>query len=107
MDLAVVNWTFCSTQVNHQGPKTLFAISGHFSDVNCCVYNEPLNELFTGGSDRNVLIYTSNSRRDKEYLEETGKSKKNDEEGTSLANTVTVDQTNDNWSSDDSSDEDD
>lgn len=34
-------------------------LSGHFNRVNCCVFREVYQELYSGGSDHNVLVWTA------------------------------------------------
>lgn len=34
---------------------------GHFNRVNCCIYREAYQELYSGGSDRNVLVWRQES----------------------------------------------
>lgn len=42
--------------------KKLNSLTGHYLSVNCCVYHPEKHELYTAGSDRNILIWTPNVR---------------------------------------------
>lgn len=32
-------------------------LKGHFSQVNCCAFNSNYQDLYSGGSDRNILVW--------------------------------------------------
>ena len=38
--------------------KREFSLTGHYSYVNCCLYHPELNELYSAGNDRNILIWS-------------------------------------------------
>ena len=62
---------------------------GHFNSLNCCLYRDVYQELYSGGNDRNVLMWTPNFQSedcDDKY------------EGSSRRNPMI--RTLDNWSSD-------
>lgn len=45
--------------------KTKMTLHGHYESVNCCWYNSQDQELYTGGNDRHILIWSpSNSISD-------------------------------------------
>lgn len=44
-------------------------LSGHYNCVNCCVYHPHFHELYSGGNDRNVLIWTADHSQDSAYDE--------------------------------------
>lgn len=31
---------------------------GHFESINCCVYNPNLSELYSGGNDSQILVWS-------------------------------------------------
>jgi len=41
-------------------------LCGHFDRVNCCVFREHYNEVYSGGKDRNVLVWTADIRAPQE-----------------------------------------
>lgn len=63
---------------------------GHFNSVNCCFYRDIYQELYSGGNDRNVLTWTSDSYQTEDSDEKY--------EGSSRRNPMI--RTLDNWSSD-------
>ncbi len=74
------------------------SLNGHYSDVTCCVYNEARQELYSGGMDRNVIIWESDLEQSEAYGEHLREQKGSDERQDMLKeNTVTAD----NWSDDD------
>ena len=87
--------------------ERLQTLNGHFYGVNCCIFNPYAQELISGGSDRNILIWESNQSQADAYLDHlknssTGNNKDISNNDTSL-NLVT----RDDWSSsDDETDED-
>ena len=51
-------------------------LCGHYNKTSCVHYNEELFELYSGGHDRNVLIWQGNISRNeafKEHLDERNK----------------------------------
>ncbi|TMW86953.1 hypothetical protein EJD97_020664 [Solanum chilense] len=48
--------------------KKMMDLRGHYENVNCCLYNSLDQELFTGGNDRKILVW-SPSRTTTEELE--------------------------------------
>ena len=42
-------------------------LSGHFNDVNCCLFNNTCQELLSGGSDRNILLWHPNDQQTRAY----------------------------------------
>ncbi|UYV67380.1 ERCC8 [Cordylochernes scorpioides] len=49
----------------------LGSLSGHFTSVNCCALRQGYQELYTGGSDRNLLLWTPDTAQEAAY-EESG-----------------------------------
>ena len=45
------------------------SLNGHYNTVNCTAFNASEQELFTGGNDRNILIWDGNRGRDEAYTE--------------------------------------
>jgi WD40 repeat protein len=85
---------------NHSVVKSL---TGHYSSVNCVAFNTHEQELYSGGNDRNILIWESNQTRNEtfnEHLAETERKGGKSAADKGLATTVTVD----NWSSSDDDD---
>ena len=79
-------------------------LNGHYNSVNCCTFVPSHQELYSGGDDRNILVWdpneeTTNRAYNEHVTEKNGGS--NPAQARSLANTVTVDA----WS-DDSDDSD-
>ena len=64
-------------------------LNGHFHSVNCCYYRESFQELYSGGNDRNVLLWTAD-----EYENET----MNSNEQNKILHTKS--KTADDWSDD-------
>ena len=75
------------------------SLQGHYGNANCCSYSSELNEFYSGGNDRHVLIWDSNTARSESWKEEENiKLKMRGPESTrSLLGMVTVDM----WSDDD------
>lgn len=48
--------------------KRQYTLHGHFRNVNCCYYHPDYHELFTGGSDRNILVWTPKTGASVNYL---------------------------------------
>ncbi|KAI8548578.1 hypothetical protein RHMOL_Rhmol07G0283500 [Rhododendron molle] len=65
--------------------KTVQTFRGHYEHVNCCCYNLQDQELYTGGSDRQILVW-SPSKLTSDELDERRK----------IGKTSTLDE--DNWS---------
>ena len=42
-------------------------LKGHYNAVNCCIFNDSALELYSGGNDRNVLIWDSGTSRNATY----------------------------------------
>lgn len=38
--------------------KTMMDLRGHYENVNCCLYNSLDQELYTGGNDRKILVWS-------------------------------------------------
>ena len=81
---------------NYSVVKTL---NGHYSAVNCVTFNETEQEMYSGGNDRNILIWESNQARSEAYTEHLAGTKRGNVGIT--PHTVTVD----NWSSSDDDDD--
>ena len=79
--------------------KRVKTLNGHFSNVNCCAFNPTEQELFTGGSDRNILIWEANMSQTDAYLEHMKFTCT--ENGNAISNNDMPfnDVTRDNWSS--------
>lgn len=82
------------------------SLTGHYSAVNCVTFNDHEQEMYSGGNDRNILVWESNTARNEAYndhLAERGKTEADcdNQEGRHLPSTVTVD----NWSSSDDEDD--
>ena len=78
-------------------------LNGHFYGVNCCVFNPYSQELISGGSDRNILIWEANQSQTEAYLEHLRAGRGLDQTGILGSNISENLETRDNWSS--SSDE--
>ena len=48
--------------------ERLQTLNGHYSNVNCCLFNPHEQELISGGSDRNILVWESNHSQTDAYL---------------------------------------
>lgn len=42
--------------------KKEFSLTGHYAYVNCCVFNADKHELFSAGSDRNILVFLPHTK---------------------------------------------
>ena len=86
-------------QVYHTSSGDVIStLQGHFTTVNCCLYDDSRQELYSGGNDRNILVFSADSAtelRYKEHLESSGE--KNE----------WVNVMSDAWSDDDDDDDDD
>lgn len=67
-------------------------LHGHFNIVNCSYYRQSNQELYTGGKDRNILMWTPDYSQRQAYAENA-----TDEE---KKTTLPIVRTLDNWSSD-------
>lgn len=56
--------------------KLVNILNGHFHSINCCFYRETYQELYSGGNDRNVLLWSADEPQREAYLE----SNKSDDE---------------------------
>ena len=77
------------------------SLGGHYNNVNCVTFNKAFQEMYSGGNDRNILVWEPNLSRTEAYHDHLAAEDKEQAlsgRRRSLANTVTVD----NWSSDDS-----
>lgn len=63
---------------------------GHFNSINCCLYRDVYQELYSGGNDRNILTWTADNFQSEDCDDEKFR--------TSSRNPII--RTNDNWSSD-------
>ena len=77
------------------------SLGGHYNNVNCVAYNDAEQVLYSGGNDRNILVWEPNQSRSEayhEHLELTGKRLPSEEQ--KQVNVIRED----NWSSSDESD---
>ena len=51
-------------------------LQGHFGKVNCCVYDNRTLTLYSSGTDKNILSWTTNRTSIKVYEEEVEKKKR-------------------------------
>ena len=52
----------------HSGMQ-VSTLRGHYCQVNCCVYHRDRHEVYSGGNDRNILIWLPETATDyEEYL---------------------------------------
>ena len=87
--------------------ERLQTLNGHFYGVNCCKFNPNDQELISGGSDRNILIWESNRSQTDAYLNHLENSSIGNNEEMANKDTSLTLVTRDNWSSsDDETDED-
>lgn len=73
---------------------------GHFNSANCCAYNTLTQELYSGGNDRNILLWTPDTEQEKLFDDHiTLSTNKRPESNVTIncLNRVTAD----NWSSSD------
>lgn len=49
--------------------KRQYSLHGHFRQVNCAYYHPDYHELYTGGSDRNILVWTPKTGTSVTYTE--------------------------------------
>lgn len=85
--------------------KRQYTLHGHFRQVNCCYYHPDFNELYSGGSDRNILVWTPRTGTSVSYLcKQKVKSLKqepgNELKVTNVEQNGDVGATADSWSSD-------
>lgn len=73
--------------------RLINVLHGHFNSVNCCFYREMYQELYSGGNDRNVLMWTADDAQREAFAENV-----KDESRMSKRNPLI--RTVDNWSSD-------
>ena len=85
---------------NIEDGERLKTLNGHFSNVNCCIYNPYQQELISGGSDRNILVWESNHSQTDAYQEFLTFSS-NGSNNVTLSNDLLNVATRDNWSSSD------
>lgn len=77
-----------------QGSK-IDTLRGHYTQVNCCTFHPHFQELYSGGNDRNILVWVPDTDTAyDEYLLSKDKSEEN--ETNIIRNPFTVD----TWSSD-------
>ena len=50
-----------------QNYSVVKVLKGHYNAVNCCAFNDTAIELYSGGNDRNVLIWDSGTSRNSAY----------------------------------------
>ena len=82
-------------------------LNGHFSNVNCCIFNPHYQELITGGSDRNILVWEPNKSQTDAYIAHLQSKQGASDNIIPEYNTTLNALTRDNWSSsDDDTDED-
>ena len=80
-----------------QNGERLQTLNGHYSNVNCCLFNPHEQELISGGSDRNILIWDSNQSQSDAYLHHLNSSSQGNR---ILNNDLSPDAVmRDNWSS--------
>ena len=48
--------------LNITSGKKEFSLTGHYSYVNCSVFHPDKHELYTAGSDRNILVWRPNMK---------------------------------------------
>ncbi|KAL4235709.1 DNA excision repair protein ERCC-8 [Mactra antiquata] len=87
--------------------KLQYALNGHFKQAICCYYHPDYHELYSGGSDRNILVWTSQTHNNhiNYIVKKTVKRQKLDTQTLPNTTTSNVEQTvssatADNWSSD-------
>ena len=78
--------------------RHLYSLNGHYTRVDACYYHPDLQELYSGGSDSNLLVWTSSSRTTQTVKPQTVTVKKEEER-----DSVQVAVTADSWSSDEES----
>ena len=83
---------------NENGDR-LDTLNGHYSNVNCCVFNPHEQELISGGSDRNILIWESNQSQSDAYLHYLNSSSSKCKDGLSIDDFSPDAVIRDNWSS--------
>ncbi|XP_067120324.1 DNA excision repair protein ERCC-8-like [Centruroides vittatus] len=49
--------------------EKLNTLVGHFNTVNCCAFRSTYHELYTGGNDRNILVWTPDTEQEAAYEE--------------------------------------
>ncbi|CAH1243109.1 ERCC8 [Branchiostoma lanceolatum] len=76
------------------GGTSLHRLVGHYNYVQCCVFNPDTQELYSGGSDSNILVWVPDLGRGEDYEE----SKKQKAEPSQRSQTTQAYQ--DTWSSD-------
>nr|CAD7256860.1 unnamed protein product [Timema shepardi]CAD7568549.1 unnamed protein product [Timema californicum] len=54
---------------NVESGEKINTLLGHYNSVNCCVYHPFYHELYSGGNDRNVLIWTADHCQSAAYDE--------------------------------------
>lgn len=104
--MAIPSQSFIYT-LNMRDNSVVQELSGHYMNVNTCVFRQDCQELLTGGDDRNVLIWDPNEGTNQAYQEHLQAQKAT---GNNLLKVSTVDQslpsTLDTWSDDDGDDSD-
>ena len=77
----------------------LQTLNGHYSNVNCCLFNPHEQELISGGSDRNILVWESNHSQTDAYIHHLNSSASENDLGMSRNGLSPNAVIRDNWSS--------
>lgn len=78
-------------------------LRGHYMRVNCCIFHPYYQELYSGGSDRNILVWTPDT--DSAYEDHIRDQQAEKAQVARIADAVarTISATADTWSSDEES----
>ncbi|EDV22261.1 DNA excision repair protein ERCC-8 [Trichoplax sp. H2] len=79
-----------------QTGRQLSTLRGHYNNVSCCCYNPYRQELYSGGNDSNILVWSCNDHYER-YIKAKSQMK---EERTKDSNTTNFKFYQDTWSSD-------
>ncbi len=80
--------------------RVVRSLKGHYNTVNCCTMNGEAVELYSGGNDRNVLVWDASSKR-KAVFDEERHERKASSGNAALGEALTADAWSDDSSSDD------
>ncbi len=63
--------------VSFVGAPNIGTLRGHYSPVNACLYRRNFEELYSAGSDRNLLIWVPKTDQNEMFIHEQAGGKKN------------------------------
>lgn len=55
--------------INMYSGSLINVLNGHFHLVNCCFYRNTFQELYSGGNDRNILLWTADEPHEEKWNE--------------------------------------